>query len=180
MTRVGHLPSQLGEARLDLLLRGSSIIAGQSRRTGAEHRSAHAAARCGPAISSSSSRVAERGLDRVGLEREPLSARPPRRPVHRQLAIHDPAPILESTLRISACAHTAFTNTPCWRRSPQPGLPFSGDWATGRETQSRAFLRAPGIEPLYSGVAMRNRVRSGSAAPKRLDAVGLECSSSSL
>src|SRR3954447_23188855 len=45
------------------------------------------------------------------------------------------------------------------------GLPFSGVSASGRETQSSAFFRWPGIEWLYSGVA---KITASAAAMRSL------------
>ena len=59
-----------------------------------------------------------------------------------------------STLRTSACAHTA-PNRPVLAPMTAAGLPRRTVSATGREAQSRAFLSTPGIEWLYSGVEMR-------------------------
>src|SRR5664280_2599624 len=62
------------------------------------------------------------------------------------------APIVLSTLRVSACAQTA-PNRPVLAPITAAGLPRRGVVATGREIQSSAFLSWPGIEALYSGVA---------------------------
>src|SRR3954447_2426701 len=70
------------------------------------------------------------------------------------------APIAPSTLRSSACAHTA-PNMPVEAPITATGLPLRGVSASGRETQSIAFLSWPGIEWLYSGVA--NRIASAAA-----------------
>ena len=58
-----------------------------------------------------------------------------------------------STLRTSACAHTA-PNRPVLAPMTAAGLPRRTLSATGREAQSSAFLSTPGIEWLYSGVEM--------------------------
>src|SRR3954464_9818698 len=70
------------------------------------------------------------------------------------------APIALSTFRSSACAHTA-PNMPVEAPITATGLPLRGVSASGRETQSIAFLSWPGIEWLYSGVA--NRIASAAA-----------------
>ena len=49
-----------------------------------------------------------------------------------------------------------------------------GDSAIGRETQSSAFFNAPGIEPLYSGVAMRIPSAAGDRGLQGIDRVGCE------
>ncbi len=78
------------------------------------------------------------------------------------------APIAPSTLRSSACAQTA-PNRPVLAPMTAAGLPRSGLSATGRETQSSAFLSAPGIEPLYSGVATRTASACAIARLQRRD-----------
>src|SRR3954451_4903195 len=70
------------------------------------------------------------------------------------------APIAPSTLRSSACAHTA-PNMPVEAPITATGLRLSGVSASGRDTQSIAFFSWPGIEWLYSGVA--NRTASAAA-----------------
>ena len=62
------------------------------------------------------------------------------------------APIAASTLRSSACAQTA-PNSPVLAPITATGLLRSGLAASGRESQSSAFLSWPGSEWLYSGVA---------------------------
>ena len=56
-------------------------------------------------------------------------------------------------MRVSACAQTA-PNIPVLAPITSAGLPRIGFSAIGRETQSSAFFSAPGIEWLYSGVAI--------------------------
>src|SRR3989442_1388452 len=63
------------------------------------------------------------------------------------------APITPSTLRVSACAHTA-PKRPVEAPITAMGLPRSELSGKGREAQSSAFLSTPGIDPLYSGVAI--------------------------
>ena len=62
------------------------------------------------------------------------------------------APMAASTLRSSAWAQTA-PKRPVLAPITATGLPRSGLVASGRESQSIAFLSWPGIEWLYSGVA---------------------------
>ena len=69
-------------------------------------------------------------------------------------------PAQPSTLRVSACAHTA-PNMPVLAPITSAGLPRIGFSAIGRETQSSAFFSPPGIEWLYSGVAISDGVRAG-------------------
>ena len=72
-----------------------------------------------------------------------------------------------STLRVSAWAQTA-PNMPVEAPITAAGLPVRALWPAGREAQSRAFLSWPGIEWLYSGVAIRtasaSRIASRSSA----------------
>jgi hypothetical protein len=57
-------------------------------------------------------------------------------------------------LRRSACAQRA-PNRPVLAPMTATGLRRRQLSGKGRDAQSRAFLSAPGIEPLYSGVAIR-------------------------
>ena len=82
-------------------------------------------------------------------------------------------------MRVSACAQTA-PNSPVLAPSTAAGLPTSGDAPAGRETQSNAFFSCPGIEPLYSGVAIRTASAPAIAPRSRATAGGQVCSSSSL
>ena len=63
------------------------------------------------------------------------------------------APAVRSTLRSSACAQTA-PNMPVLAPATATGLSRRTFAGNGREAQSSAFLSAPGMEALYSGVAM--------------------------
>jgi hypothetical protein len=56
--------------------------------------------------------------------------------------------------------------------STAAGLFRTGDSASGRDAQSSAFLRTPGIEELYSGVEIRTASASASAALKRTTGSG--------
>ncbi len=86
------------------------------------------------------------------------------------------APAAPSTLRSSACAQTA-PNIVTLAPSTTTGLFLSAASARGREAQSTAFLITPGIEPLYSGVAISRpsapAISSRSRAT-RLGDLGLE------
>ncbi len=73
------------------------------------------------------------------------------------------APAPASALRVSACAHTA-PNMPVLVPITATGLFFSAASAVGREAQSMAFLSTPGMEWLYSGVAIRIASASAIAA----------------
>ena len=73
------------------------------------------------------------------------------------------APMAERTLRASAWAQTA-PKRPVEVPTTAAGLLRSGDSASGRESQSRAFLSWPGIEWLYSGVETRTASASAIAS----------------
>jgi hypothetical protein len=70
-------------------------------------------------------------------------------------------------LRVSACAQTA-PNIPVEAPITAAGVPVSALSPAGREAQSSAFFSTPGIEWLYSGVAIRtasaSRIASRSAS----------------
>ena len=89
------------------------------------------------------------------------------------------APIVLSTLRISACAQTA-PNSPVLAPITAAGRPRSGAPAAGREIQSRAFFSCPGIDPLYSGVEISTASASRTADASAATAAGVGSSSSSL
>ena len=55
---------------------------------------------------------------------------------------------------VSACAQMP-PNEPVLAPMTATGLPRKTAVSRGREPQSSAFLSAPGMEPLYSGVTMR-------------------------
>src|SRR6266511_2749452 len=74
------------------------------------------------------------------------------------------APITPRTFRSSACAQTA-PKSPSLAPMTATVLFRSTLVAKGRETQSSAFLRAPGTEALYSGVA--NKTASDRAISRR-------------
>ena len=76
------------------------------------------------------------------------------------------APIVFSTLRRSAWAQTA-PKRPVLAPTTATGFPRRLLSGKGREAQSRAFLSAPGIEALYSGVAIRTASASASARLSR-------------
>jgi hypothetical protein len=57
------------------------------------------------------------------------------------------------TFLTSAWAQTA-PNRPVEAPTTATGLPFRALSGKGREAQSRAFLSAPGMDPLNSGVEM--------------------------
>ena len=81
------------------------------------------------------------------------------------------APTPPSTLRSSACAQTA-PNMPVLAPTTATSLPLHGLAASGRESQSRAFFRKPGIEWLYSGVANRIASACSTALAQRADRAG--------
>src|SRR3954447_25243828 len=58
------------------------------------------------------------------------------------------------------------------------GLPRNGLSASGRETQSSAFLSCPGIEPLYSGVAISTASADSIRWRNSCTSAGWRCSSS--
>ena len=82
------------------------------------------------------------------------------------------------TLRSSACAQTA-PKAPVDAPTTRAGLFRSGFVATGRETQSSAFLSTPGIDALYSGVAIRTASAAPTAARSSATAAGASAVSSS-
>src|SRR5207237_928881 len=64
------------------------------------------------------------------------------------------APSAASTFRSSACAQAA-PKAPVLAPTTTTGLFRRAFVATGRETQSIAFFKCPGMDVLYSGVAKR-------------------------
>ena len=76
------------------------------------------------------------------------------------------APRAPMTLRVSAAAQTP-PNIPVLDESTATGLLRTGDSTSGREAQSSAFLSTPGIDELYSGVAIRIASAESSASLKR-------------
>ena len=76
------------------------------------------------------------------------------------------APRAPSTLRVSAAAQTP-PNMPVLDESTATGLFRTGDSASGRDAQSSAFLSTPGIDELYSGVAISTASASSSASLRR-------------
>ena len=88
------------------------------------------------------------------------------------------APMAPSTLRPSACAHTA-PNMPVLAPMTATGLPRKTFSASGREAQSSAFLSCPGSEWLYSGVEIRTASASAMAARRWATASGAGATSSS-
>jgi hypothetical protein len=56
---------------------------------------------------------------------------------------------------------------PVLDESTATGLLRTGDSASGREAQSSAFLSTPGIDELYSGVAISTASASSSASLRR-------------
>lgn len=84
-----------------------------------------------------------------------------------------------ATLRSSACAQTA-PNMPVLAPITAAGLFRSTVATRGREAQSTAFLSAPGIDDLYSGVVNTSASASAIAWRRRATAGGpLPMSSSS-
>ena len=81
----------------------------------------------------------------------------------RELDLATRAPMAPSTLRSSACAHTA-PNRPALEPITATGFPTEHVGASGRDAQSSAFFSAPGIEELYSGVAIRTASADATAA----------------
>ena len=74
-------------------------------------------------------------------------------------------------MRVSAAAQTP-PNIPVLDESTAAGLFSTGDSASGREAQSSAFLSTPGIDELYSGVAINTASASASASLKRRTGAG--------
>ena len=74
-------------------------------------------------------------------------------------------------MRISACAHTA-PNDPVVAPITATGLNRRGLSSRGRLAQSIAFFRQPGIELLYSGVAMRRASARAIASRRRATSAG--------
>ena len=83
-----------------------------------------------------------------------------------------------STLRSSAWAQTA-PNMPVEAPITAAGLPLRALLPAGREAQSRAFFSSPGIERLYSGVAIRTASASRTAARSSATAAGVPSVSTS-
>src|SRR5215210_781110 len=88
------------------------------------------------------------------------------------------APIAASTFRSSAWAQTA-PNAPVDAPHTATGRKRSGFVISGREAQSSAFFRTPGIEELYSGVAIRTPSAAESASRSLATALGGGSTSSS-
>src|SRR5215217_2411836 len=88
------------------------------------------------------------------------------------------APMVCRILRASPCAQTA-PNMPVEAPTTSAGTPRSGLVACGREAQSRAFLRTPGSEALYSGVAISTASASAIASRSAWTASGAGSMSSS-
>ena len=88
------------------------------------------------------------------------------------------APIAASTLRSSAWAQTA-PKRPALEPITATGLPRKTFVANGREAQSSAFFSAPGIEWLYSGVAIRTASAEATASRSDATATGAGPRSSS-
>jgi hypothetical protein len=86
--------------------------------------------------------------------------------------------MVERTLRVSAWAQTA-PNMPLEAPTTAAGLPRRGLVACGREAQSRAFLRTPGMEALYSGVATRTASAPAIASRSAVTGAGAISTSSS-
>ena len=78
------------------------------------------------------------------------------------------APRAPRTLRVSSAAQTP-PNIPVLDDITAAGLFRTGDSTSGRDAQSSAFLRTPGIDELYSGVEISTASASSSAALKSLD-----------
>jgi hypothetical protein len=83
-----------------------------------------------------------------------------------------------STLRNSACAHTA-PNEPVLAPMIANGSLRSAASVSGREAQSTAFLSCPGIYELYSGVANNTASACPIASRQWVTASAGACSSSS-
>src|SRR3954451_1951383 len=81
------------------------------------------------------------------------------------------APEVLSTLRTSACAHTA-PKSPVLAPITAAGLSRRTLSGNGREAQSSAFFSAPGSEALYSGVAIRIASASSIASRRSWTAGG--------
>ena len=87
----------------------------------------------------------------------------------RQLGLdHAAAERRRAPCAVSACAQTA-PNIPVEAPITAAGLPVRALWPAGREAQSRAFFSWPGIEWLYSGVAIRTASASRIASRSSRD-----------
>src|SRR5262249_44337221 len=86
------------------------------------------------------------------------------------------APIVLRLRGRSGCAQTG-AKVPVRGRRTTAGVPRRQLWGTGREAQSRGFLSAPGIEPLYSGVAITTASAWASARRSPATDGGAKCPS---
>ena len=85
---------------------------------------------------------------------------------------------MRSDLRSSACAQIA-PKIPVLAPITATGLSRKALSGNGRDAQSTAFLRPPGIEPLYSGVAIRTASAAAIVRRSRSTAAGGRSPSSS-
>src|SRR5919107_1428001 len=81
------------------------------------------------------------------------------------------APDALSALRTSACAQTA-PNRPVLAPITAAGFSLRTLSGNGREAQSSAFLRPPGTEALYSGVAINSASAASTSSRKSLTEAG--------
>src|SRR6185437_1967864 len=188
---VGHLLAELGEAALDLRdeVFDHGVPSVPAPQAGAAARAPGQAAawsraavsrRAGAPASSASSSSNACNASRVSLSLgSPFSASASSAwPIGSSLSMTR-APVEPSTLRVSACAQTA-PKRPVLEPITAAGLLARGLLARGRETQSSAFLSTPGIEELYSGVAIRRPSASAIASLRCRTGSGGVASSSSL
>ena len=89
------------------------------------------------------------------------------------------APMAPRILRRSACARCRTKGAMGSIRTPRRACCETGSCKWGREAQSRAFLSAPGIDELYSGVEMRTASASRIASRNLATAPGAGSTSSS-
>ena len=118
-------------------------------------------------------RRAARRAGRRGSARGPSSASRPSvgegvgGQADRQLAVDDAARRSRRAPCAARPAPRPRRTGPCWRRPRRPACRAAGSSASGRESQSSAFLSWPGIEWLYSGVAKRTASASRIAGVQR-------------
>ena len=109
-------------------------------------------------------------LDGVALERQPVRSERLVGLADRQLAVEHARADRARAPCASPPAPRRRRTGPCSRRSTAAGLArAAASSAIGRETQSSAFLSTPGIEPLYSGVAISTASAAAIAAFRRRD-----------
>ncbi len=167
---VGHLRAELGEARLDLL---DELFdhAAECRRGGVPREScsalaAQAATRLGAASSSSSSSVADRASTASRSSGRPSAPSDSSACGTGSSRSTTRAPIVASTLRSSACAHTA-PNRPVLAPMTAAGLPRSGVRCDRTRDPVERVLERSGDRPVVlrrrdqKGVRVGDRRRQG-------------------